>query len=94
MDKYFLAYIPEIINTHEEIRNVKNVFILEKLRRQDIINDVMAAARFAAENLPDFLDECSVVYIPEMGHLLAIKEWEPDCIPEDLQHLGFQFVVN
>uniref|UniRef100_A0A6P7FG07 Uncharacterized protein LOC114327691 n=1 Tax=Diabrotica virgifera virgifera TaxID=50390 RepID=A0A6P7FG07_DIAVI len=66
----------------------------KKLRRQGIMNDVMAAARFAADNLPDFLDECSVVYLPEMGHLLAIKEWKPDCQPEDLQNLGFQFVFK
>ncbi|CAG9863939.1 unnamed protein product [Phyllotreta striolata] len=66
----------------------------KKLRRQDITNDVMAAARFAADNLPDFLDECSVVYIPEMGHLLSIKEWETDCSPEDLEHLGFQFMFK
>ncbi|XP_057669997.1 mutS protein homolog 5-like [Diorhabda carinulata] len=64
------------------------------LRRQDIINDVMAAARFAAENLPDFLDECSVVYLPEMGHLLAVKEWEKDCNPEDLQYLDFRFMFK
>ncbi|XP_072388558.1 mutS protein homolog 5-like [Diabrotica undecimpunctata] len=66
----------------------------KKLRRQGIMNDVMAAARFAADNLPDFLDECSVVYLPEMGHLLAIKEWKSDCQPEDLQYLGFQYVFK
>lgn len=53
-----------------------------------------AAARFAANDLPDFLNECAVVYLPEMGHLIAIKEWEPDCNPEQLQDLGFQFMVG
>ncbi|KAJ8918621.1 hypothetical protein NQ315_013127 [Exocentrus adspersus] len=66
----------------------------KKLRQQDIAKDVTAAARFAANDLPDFLNECAVVYLPEMGHLIAIKEWEPDCNPEQLQDLGFQFMFT
>lgn len=66
----------------------------EKLRQQDISKDVTAAARLAADNLPDFLEECAVVYLPEMGHLIVIKEWDPNCVPEELEYLGFKFVVN
>ncbi|KAG5894164.1 hypothetical protein JTB14_001860 [Gonioctena quinquepunctata] len=66
----------------------------KKLRQQDITKDITAAARFSADNLPDFLDECVVIFLPEMGHLIGIREWEPGCNPEELQHLGFQFMFT
>lgn len=76
-------------------RNSTNsIIFLEKLRQQDIAKDVAAAARLAANNLPDFLEECAIVYLPEMGHLIAIKKWEPDCNPEDLEHVGYKFLVS
>lgn len=67
---------------------------IEKLRQQDIAKDVTAAARLAANNLPNFINECAVVYLPEMGHLIAIKKWEPNCTPEQLHDFGFQFMVR
>nr|XP_023023464.1 mutS protein homolog 5-like isoform X1 [Leptinotarsa decemlineata] len=66
----------------------------KKLRQQDIAKDITAAARFAANNLPEFLEECAVIYLPEMGHLIGIHEWEPGCNPEELQDLGFQFMFT
>jgi hypothetical protein len=54
---------------------------------------VSAAAAVAADQLPDYLQECAIVYLPEMGHLIAIKEWSPGCNPEDLKELGFHFMV-
>ncbi|XP_044266292.1 LOW QUALITY PROTEIN: mutS protein homolog 5-like [Tribolium madens] len=66
----------------------------KKLRRQDIAQHVRAAAEVAAEQLPDYLHECAIVYLPEMGHLIAIKEWELNCNPEELKDLGFQFMFT
>ncbi|EFA10321.2 mutS protein homolog 5 isoform X2 [Tribolium castaneum] len=66
----------------------------KKLRRQDIAQHVRAAAGVAAEQLPDYLNECSIVYLPEMGHLVAINEWKPNCDPEELKDLGFQFMFT
>ncbi|KAJ3643741.1 hypothetical protein Zmor_026433 [Zophobas morio] len=66
----------------------------KKLRRQDIAQHVTAAAELAAQQLPDYLHECAIVYLPEMGHLLAIKEWEPHCDPESLADLGFRFMFT
>lgn len=67
--------------------------LVEELRKQSIAKNITAAAHFAVNQLPDYLNECSVVYIPEMGHLIAVKEWEPDCDRNRLQEAGFQFVV-
>ncbi|XP_068897033.1 mutS protein homolog 5-like isoform X2 [Tenebrio molitor] len=66
----------------------------KKLRRQDIAQHVSAAAAVAADQLPDYLQECAIVYLPEMGHLIAIKEWSPGCNPEDLKELGFHFMFT
>lgn len=71
-----------------------NLKFTEKCKRQDIAKHVTVAAKLAANQLPNFLKECSVVYLPEMGHLIAIREWTPDCHPEDLEEFGFQFMVN
>ncbi|XP_060528669.1 mutS protein homolog 5-like isoform X2 [Cylas formicarius] len=64
------------------------------LRRQDIAKHVTAAAGLAVQDLPDYINECKIVYLPEMGHLMALKEWELGCDPEQLQHLGFQFMFS
>ncbi|XP_044754707.1 mutS protein homolog 5-like [Coccinella septempunctata] len=66
----------------------------KKLQRQDIAKHVTAAARIAVEELPDFLTECAVVYLPEMGHLVAVKEWEPNCNPEELGTIGYKFMFT
>ncbi|XP_030754739.1 mutS protein homolog 5-like [Sitophilus oryzae] len=64
------------------------------LRRQDISKHVNAAARCALNDLPQFVSECKVVYLPEMGHLVAIKEWEPNCDQSAFQDLGYQVVFS
>ncbi|CAH2011861.1 unnamed protein product [Acanthoscelides obtectus] len=66
----------------------------KKLRRQDIAKSVTAAARFAVDDLPPFLNKCCVVYLPEMGHLISVKEWKPNCNPDELAHLHFRFMFS
>ncbi|KAJ8952800.1 hypothetical protein NQ318_008117 [Aromia moschata] len=66
----------------------------KRLRQQGMAKDLTAAARFSADNLPDFLNECAMVYLPEIGHLIAIKEWESHCDPEQLKDLDFQFMFT
>lgn len=29
-----------------------------------------------------------------MGHMIAIKEWEEDCNPDELRNLDFKFMVS
>ncbi|KAL3267858.1 hypothetical protein HHI36_006999 [Cryptolaemus montrouzieri] len=66
----------------------------KKLQRQDIVKHLTAAARVAVEELPDYLTECAVVYLPEMGHLISVKEWEPNCNPEALNEIGYKFMFT
>lgn len=75
--------------------NFEFVFdLLEQLKKQHIIKSVTAAAKFAVNQLPEFVNECSVIHIPEMGHLVAIQEWAPGCDRHELNDYGFQFVVR
>lgn len=60
---------------------------------QDIAKNVTAAANFAVDNLPSYIDSCMVVHVPEMGYLVAIKEWETNCNKEELTEFGFLFMV-
>ncbi|XP_050310224.1 mutS protein homolog 5-like [Anthonomus grandis grandis] len=64
------------------------------LRERDVVKHVTAAARFAVDDLPSYINECKIVYLPEMGHLMAIKEWQEDCDPDHLQDLGYQFMFS
>lgn len=53
-----------------------------------------AAANFAVDRLPHYFTVCSIIYIPEMGHLIVVKEWEPNLDKTELQNMGFQFMVG
>lgn len=67
--------------------------LAEKLRVQDMSKIVTAAAQLAIDQLPFHIGECSVAYIKDMGHLIAVKEWEPNCDGEELNSAGLQFMV-
>lgn len=70
------------------------IFFLEKLRRQDIGKHLNAAANFVLKQLPHYVTECCVVYVPEMGHLIVVKLQEPQVEDDELKELGFQFMVR
>ncbi|KAF5275985.1 hypothetical protein FQA39_LY00781 [Lamprigera yunnana] len=63
----------------------------KQLKKQDIAKNVTAAAQIAVNQLPEYLNECSVVYVPEMGHYVSIIKWEPNCNQYALENHGFQF---
>ncbi|KRT79766.1 hypothetical protein AMK59_7386, partial [Oryctes borbonicus] len=65
----------------------------KKMKRQDMGEHLTAAAKFTINQLPDTLSECTVAYIPEMGHLLVTKKNDQISEPNQLEHLGFQFMV-
>lgn len=44
-------------------------------------------AKQELDQLPDYIQSCSLVYIPEIGFLLAIKFWKPDLTDEELLQL-------
>lgn len=60
---------------------------------QEIGDHLTAAVNFTINQLPEVLTECTLVYIPEMGHLLVTKKNDRLTEPNQLEHLGFQFMV-
>lgn len=69
-------------------------FALERLKLQNIAKSVTTAANFAVDHLPSYIDSCMVVHVPEMGYLVAIKEWENNSNKDQLAEFGFQFAVS
>lgn len=65
----------------------------KKLKLQDIVKNVTTAANIAVDNLPNYIDSCTVVHVPEVGYLVSIEEWEPNCNIEQFSDLGYQFMV-
>lgn len=45
-------------------------------------------------SLPDFVNQCSVVYIPEVGYLLSVTLWGENLQPEDLEIPGLEYKVR
>ncbi|KAK5650830.1 hypothetical protein RI129_001859 [Pyrocoelia pectoralis] len=64
------------------------------LKKRDIAKNATAAAHIALNQLPDFVTECSVVYLPELGHFVVIKEWDTDCNRNELEEYDFHFVFE
>jgi hypothetical protein len=41
-------------------------------------------ARMELEDLPEFIQTCSMVFMPEVGYLLAVPAWRPNLTETDL----------
>lgn len=47
------------------------------------------------EHLPTLVTTCKMVYLPNIGYLLAITKWNPSPADDaDLQNLEFKFASN
>lgn len=43
--------------------------------------------------LPDQIDSCTMIYLPEIGYLLAVPAWSDNLSTEDLQLPNSNFKV-
>ncbi|KAF5279974.1 hypothetical protein FQR65_LT15112 [Abscondita terminalis] len=94
--QYFIYHALDFSQSNKENRPVIKFGLddeldAKELKKQDIAKNATAAAQIAVNQLPDFLNECSVVYIPEMGHFVAVQKWEPNCDRNALGNHGFSF---
>nr|XP_037866807.1 mutS protein homolog 5-like [Bombyx mori] len=51
-------------------------------------------AKVELERLPSFIEECSMLYMPHLGYLLAVKVWDGMGAREELPGLKFMFQNN
>lgn len=46
------------------------------------------------QQLPEFIESCSMVYIPEVGYLLGLPHWDANLTDDQLKSLpNLQFMV-
>lgn len=59
-----------------------------------IQNRLVAAARIVVNHLPPQLEECTVSFVPDMGHIISVRKWSPKCTPEELLPYGCYFLFE
>ncbi|KAG8300780.1 MutS protein msh5 [Homalodisca vitripennis] len=65
-----------------------------KQKHSSLLEVMSQVAEQELQQLPDFVESCSMVYIPEAGYMLAIPYWDTDLTEEQLQsmpNLQFKF---
>lgn len=45
------------------------------------------------QDLPDYVEECSALYLPEIGFLVSIPVWKEHLTMEEMHIPGFKFKV-
>ena len=56
----------------------------------DLISSV---AQQELKDLPSYIKECAIVYIPEIGYLLSLPPWKQPISDEDWNIPGIEFLV-
>ncbi|XP_034246125.1 mutS protein homolog 5-like [Thrips palmi] len=52
---------------------------------------MMELSPMELQDLPDYIPECSVTFLPEIGFLLSIAEWKNDLSVEEMHLPGFKY---
>lgn len=71
----------------------------EKRRVHNGLSDLLQKiAVEEIENLPDFMTQCVMVYVPQIGYLLAVQpwneNWQKDVAENEFPNLQFMFSAN
>ncbi|PSN55908.1 hypothetical protein C0J52_00468 [Blattella germanica] len=66
----------------------------KKLEYGGIPKLMTSVAHQELNNLPSFVNECSLVYIPEIGYLLAIFAWKENMSVEEWDIPGIEFMFK
>lgn len=51
-------------------------------------------AKVELSRLPDFIEECSMLYMPHLGYLLGVKAWEENLTMEQKELPNMKFMVS
>lgn len=55
---------------------------------------MMELSPLELQDLPDYVQECSVMFMPEIGFLLSISTWKNDLTVDEMHLPGFKFKVT
>ncbi|XP_065207339.1 mutS protein homolog 5-like [Planococcus citri] len=74
--------IPELDEVRENQKKLPK--IMEEIAARELLR------------LPDHIESCTIIYLPEIGYLLAVPAWRDNLTPEDLQlpNSNFKFLLN
>ncbi len=73
---------------------MKGVSFLSEKYKYSKLHEVMSSlAKTELGTLPPHVQECSVVYIPEIGYLLAIPEWKTNVSEDEALIPGLDLMV-
>ncbi|XP_046630044.1 mutS protein homolog 5-like, partial [Neodiprion virginianus] len=98
--RYFIEYIVDFESSKRQNKFVAHAGVdpqLDQLNHENqTLPEVLSLmAERDLQELPEFVKACSMVYLPDIGYLLAVTHWESSP-PEDyeLPGLEFKFVAN
>lgn len=69
-----------------------NLTVKEKQKKLPLIMEEIAAKELL--RLPEEIQSCTIVYLPEIGYLLAIPAWKENLTTQDLQIPNISFKVE
>ncbi|KAI5733719.1 hypothetical protein M8J76_015104 [Diaphorina citri] len=62
-----------------------------KAHAQKVFTVTSQVAQKEIESLPPYIESCRIIYVPEIGYLLTIKQWKENLTQEELYFPGLEF---
>ncbi|GLV35982.1 spellchecker1 [Carabus blaptoides fortunei] len=67
---------------------------MKKLYSSEVKEKINSAAAFEIYNLPEFIRDCSILYVPQIGYLVAVEKWCDNAVPADVEKYGFRHMFS
>uniref|UniRef100_A0A8D8WDM7 MutS protein homolog 5 n=1 Tax=Cacopsylla melanoneura TaxID=428564 RepID=A0A8D8WDM7_9HEMI len=65
-----------------------------KVHAQKVCTVTSQVAQREIESLPPYVESCRIIYVPEIGYLLTIKQWKEKLTQEEMNFPGLEFKVR
>uniref|UniRef100_A0A8D8V2Z3 MutS protein homolog 5 n=1 Tax=Cacopsylla melanoneura TaxID=428564 RepID=A0A8D8V2Z3_9HEMI len=62
-----------------------------KVHAQKVCTVTSQVAQREIESLPPYVESCRIIYVPEIGYLLTIKQWKEKLTQEEMNFPGLEF---
>lgn len=82
--------------SQQEDRFIVSKGICEELDRrkahaEKVFTVTSQVAQKEIENLPSYIESCRIIYVPEIGYLLTVKQWQDNLTQDEIAFPGFEF---
>lgn len=65
-----------------------------KAHAEKVFTVTSQVAQKEIENLPSYIESCRIIYVPEIGYLLTVKQWQDNLTQDEIAFPGFEFKVG